>query len=111
MGGDDLDHRHKRNILYCSHNLEFVTAHDDRTHTILVCILDERRQFGDAGLRERVSRGAFEHASDDAGMYAFIEERYCGGGGYEVSNGVLELLNKTRFKRGQRTELEHDYEM
>lgn len=111
VGGDDLDHRHKRNILHCNHNSKFVIAHDDRTHTILVCIFDERRQLGDAGLSKRVSSGAFEHAPNDAGMHAFIEERYCGGGGYEVGNRTLELLDETRFKRGQRTKLDHDYEM
>lgn len=63
------------------------------TLTVLIRVLNESGEFRDTSSGEGVARGALEHASNDAGVNTFIEQRNGGCCRYEIGNGRLELFH------------------
>lgn len=80
-------------------------GHGKSKLTVLITVLQEIGELGDAGSRECIPLGPMQHASDDACMHTFVQERHGWGSGDNIGYRRLELLDQPRFVRCERAKL------
>lgn len=73
--------------------------------TVLITILQEISEFSDTSSCQRIPLRPMQHASDDACMHTFVQQRDSWSGGDNIGYRRLELLDQPRLVRCERAEL------